>query len=377
MTAPLHSTQRSWFASQPLATQWSALIVLSAAAFAALAAAGMPAALLLGPMLAGIAIAASGATLRIPPSTSVPVQAIIGCMIAGMLPPAVFAQAGARWPLFAFGIVSVIAASTLLGWLLMRLRVLPGTTALWGLSPGAETVMILMAEAHDADAQMVALLQYLRVLIVATIASAVAAFVGANAHPSAHALAWCAPVAWGPFASTLALAAIGGLLGRRLPISAGALLVPLVAGAALIHAGWLTIELPRWLLALAYALVGWRVGLQFTPELLRHAARALPRLAACSAALVVVCGVLAALLVSALHVDPLTAWLAMSPGGADSIAIIAGSTNVDAAFVMAMQMMRFVVVLFVAPPLARRLVRFAPSTREGRAEARERPSGKG
>jgi hypothetical protein len=106
---------------------------------------------------------------------------------------------------------------------------------------------------------------------------------------------------------------------------------------------------------------------------LRHAARSLPRLAACSAALVAVCGALAALLVVTLHVDPLTAWLAMSPGGADSVAIIAASTNVDVAFVMAMQMMRFIVVLFTAPPLARMLVRFAPSTRRSHAEARLNP----
>jgi len=39
-------------------------------------------------------------------------------------------------------------------------------------------------------------------------------------------------------------------------VSAGALLVPLVAGVALSRAGWLTNGLPRWLLVLAYALVG-------------------------------------------------------------------------------------------------------------------------
>ncbi|HTH61368.1 MAG TPA: AbrB family transcriptional regulator [Paraburkholderia sp.] len=350
------------------AVQWSALIALSLVASGVFAATGLPAALLLGPMVAGIVVAANGAQVRIPRQTSLPVQAVIGCMIAKMLPPAIFAQVGAHWPLFAFGVLSVIAASTLLGWLLMRLRVLPGSTAVWGLSPGAATVMILMAEAHDADPQMVALLQYLRVLIVATVASIAAALLGAGAHHVAHA-PWFAPIAWGPFASTLALAWVGGLLGRRLPVSAGPLLVPLVAGVALMHAGWITIELPRWLLAVAYALVGWRVGLQFTPALLRHAARALPRLAACSAALVVACAALAALLVTTLHVDPLTAWLAMSPGGADSVAIIAASTNVDVPFVMAMQMMRFVVVVFAAPPLARLLMRYAPTARRDRGEA--------
>lgn len=74
------------------------------------------------------------------------------------------------------------------------------------------------------------------------------------------------------------------------------------------------------------------------------------------------------LLVATLHVDPLTAWLAMSPGGADSVAIIAASTNVDVPFVIAMQMMRFIVVLFAAPPLARLLMRHAPAARQDHSE---------
>jgi membrane AbrB-like protein len=356
-------------AGRPPAVQWGALIVLSIGASLAIAATGMPAGLLLGPMLAGIVVASNGAKLRIPRQTSLPVQAVIGCMVAKMLPPGVFMQIGAHWPLFLFGVLSVIVASALLGWMLMRLRVLPGSTAVWGLSPGAATMMILMAESHGADAQMVALLQYLRVLIVATIASTAAALLGTGAHHVTHA-AWFAPIAWGPFAATLVFAAVCGLLGRRLPVAAGALLVPLVAGVVLTRAGWLTIELPRWLLVLAYAVVGWRVGLRFTPGLLRHAARALPRLAMSAAALIIVCAALAALLAWKLHIDPLTAWLAMSPGGTDSAVIIAASTNVDAPFVIAMQMMRFIVVMFVLPPIARLLMRNAPDARRNYAETR-------
>ncbi len=52
-------------------------------------------------------------------------------------------------------------------------------------------------------------------------------------------------------------------------------------------------------------------------------------------------------------VDPLTAYLATSPGGSDSIAIIAASTNVDVSFVMAMQTVRMIAVLFLAPVLTK------------------------
>ncbi len=61
---------------------------------------------------------------------------------------------------------------------------------------------------------------------------------------------------------------------------------------------------------------------------------------------------LAALLVAVAGIDPMTAYLATSPGGADSAAIIAMASNVDVAFVMAMQTTRLVLVLLIGPSLA-------------------------
>ena len=115
----------------------------------------------------------------------------------------------------------------------------------------------------------------------------------------------------------------------------------------------MTIELPHWLLAIAYALVGWQIGLRFTWPLFVHAAKALPRIIACTLALIALCGGLAALLVVTAGIDPLTAYLATSPGGADTVAIIAASSNVDAPFVMTMQIVRSVAILILGPAMAR------------------------
>jgi len=133
----------------------------------------------------------------------------------------------------------------------------------------------------------------------------------------------------------------------------GAFLVPLAAGVLLSHLGWIVIELPPWLLVLSYAVIGWCIGLRFTRPLLTHAARAFPRVLACTVALIALCGLLAGVLVIAAGVDPLTAYLATSPGGVDSVAIIAASSPVDVPFVMAMQTCRLVAVLFLAPVIAR------------------------
>ena len=46
-----------------------------------------------------------------------------------------------EWPLFLGVVLTVVAASGALGWLMSRSRALPGTTAVWGSSPGAATAM--------------------------------------------------------------------------------------------------------------------------------------------------------------------------------------------------------------------------------------------
>jgi hypothetical protein len=125
-----------------------------------------------------------------------------------------------------------------------------------------------------------------------------------------------------------------------------------VVGAALHATGALAIQLPEWLLSAGYALIGWRIGLGFTHAIVRHAARILPHLILSILVLIAFCGGLALLLVHLLGVDPLTAYLATSPGGMDSIAIIASASPVDISFVMALQVVRFFLIVLLGPSIA-------------------------
>ena len=63
-------------------------------------------------------------------------------------------------------------------------------------------------------------------------------------------------------------------------------------------------------------------------------------------------GGLAFLLWSLHGIDPLTAYLATSPGGLDSIAIIAATTPVDMSFIMALQTMRLILIILIGPTLS-------------------------
>ncbi len=332
--------------------QWFAIVACSATVGAVLSVLRIPAALLLGPMVTGIVFGVAGAGARVPERAFLIAQGVIGCMIARMAPLSIASELLTRWPVFAFGVLAVIATGLLLGWLLARMQVLPGTAVLWGSTPGAATAMIVMAEAYGADSRLVAFMQYLRVAAVAAVASVVARAWGLKPQTAAD-IAWFAPVAWPSFLETLTLAVLGPLIALRLRLRSGAFLLPLAAGLVLSHAGLLKIELPPGLLALSYAIIGWAIGLRFTRSLLLHAARALPRVLACIMGLIALCAVLGGVLVVTAGVDPLTAYLATSPGGADAVAIIAASSNVDLPFVMAMQTARLGAIILLAPAINR------------------------
>jgi membrane AbrB-like protein len=335
---------------------WAALISLSVGLAALLLWLHAPAALMLGPLLAAIVVASNGGKVRMPLTPFVVAQGIVGGLIAKMVPLSIVGDVLGHWFLFSVGVLAVVAISTLIGWLMTRWQVLPGTTALWGTSPGAASVMTIMAESYGADVRLVALMQYGRVVMVAVIAAFVTRAFGASPAHAPAAIVWFPPVDWLALGETLALAVVGPLIARRLNIPAGAFLVPMIAGIVLTHMGWMSVELPTWLLAASYAMVGWNVGLRFTRPLLIHAARALPRVLACIFAMIVMCGGVAWLMVLAIGVDPLTAYLATSPGGSDSVAIIAASSNVDVSFVMAMQTVRMIAVLFIGPVLTKYIV---------------------
>jgi membrane AbrB-like protein len=84
----------------------------------------------------------------------------------------------------------------------------------------------------------------------------------------------------------------------------------------------------------------------------------LPIIIASIFTLILMCGGLAYALHRVAGTDPLTAYLATSPGGADSVAIIAASSKVDMPFVMAMQVGRLILVILIGPSLARIVARW-------------------
>jgi membrane AbrB-like protein len=313
----------------------------------------LPAALMLGPMFAGILMLNLGVRVRMAGLGVNFAQAVVGLLIARSITPEIVHGFARQWPLFLGITFATVLLAAGIGYLVARTRVVPGTTAIWGLLPGGAATMVLMAESYGADARLVAFMQYLRVLFVTVIASVVARLWVDEPSSPVAAATWFPPILPGPLATTIGLLAFGIMAGRYSRIPNGVLLLPMAAGGLLHGSGIADIYLPPWLLALSYLCLGWNIGLRFTREVLGSAGRALLPTVISILVVITACGGLAWVLVQLVGVDPLTAYLATSPGGADSVAIIAASSHVNTSFVMSLQTVRLLVLTLFGPALSR------------------------
>jgi membrane AbrB-like protein len=339
------------------------LVILTGALVAVFRLLGLPAAFLLGAMGAAMLVVGRGATLHLPERVFALAQAVVGCLIARNFTVALFHTILTRLWLFASVMLVVLVVATLVGLALARARLLPGSTALWGVFPGAATVMVLLSGSFGGDMRLVAVMQYLRVVVVAVTASVVARVVGLSGGAPQH-LPWFAPIASPSFAVLFVVIVVAGLVVPRFRLPAGPLLVPMVVVTVLQDVGLVRVELPQALLVTSFVIVGWAIGLRFTRESFSNAAHCLPQVVGAIVVLVGACAGIGWGLSRIAHIDLLTAYLATSPGGADSIAIIAAGTPIDVSFVMAAQMARFLAVLSLGPPLAKRAARLTPAIPE-------------
>lgn len=182
----------------------------------------LPAAMLLGPMIAGIVLSLRGSSLQLPRGIFLAAQAILGCMIAQNLTGSILTTLALYWPVVLLVLLVTLLSSAIVGWLLVRYSLLPGNTGAWGSSPGGAAAMVAMAQDYGADIRLVAFMQYLRVLFVAGAAVLVTRLIlGDSAAAVSQQLVWFPPLS-GNLLTTLLLAIVAGIAGRlmRIPLPA-------------------------------------------------------------------------------------------------------------------------------------------------------------
>ena len=345
----------------------------------ALDAAGLPSPSLFAALLVGIV-----AALRMPTPPAVPAgafraaQAITGASLGVYVESSSLHSVASAWLPVALVSAGTLALSILAGLALTRFAGVDRPTGALGMVAGGASGIVGMADELGADDRLVAVMQYLRVLVVVVLTPLLVRIAFGHPHRGGGGGPGSAPVIgsardWGLLAAALALGALLAVVTR---IPAASLLGPMVVAAAfslVLSGGGFVV--PAILREPAFAGIGLQVGLRFTPEMLRRAGRLLLPALAAILALLVSCFGLALGLRETAHIPLLDAYLATTPGGLYAVLAAAFGTGADTTFVIAVQTLRLFVMVLLAPVVVRRLVRReqpvdARRSRSSRARAR-------
>jgi uncharacterized protein len=324
---------------------------------------GLPAGWLVGPMLVAVALA-----LAWPEHPTVPrwgrvaSLAVVGGVLAAAFRPSVLPLLAANWLPVCLVVGGTLLLSLAVGMLLARVARLDRRTAALGTLPGAASGMLAMSGPLGADPRLVAVMQYTRVVVVVFSAALVTRFglvPGAAPHEISTQVATTSQGtalvhdAWLAYVLTALVAALGAWMGTRLRLPAGALLGPLVLGVGLEQLGVVRLAWPPGVPQAAFLVLGLWVGLLFDRASIKRAGRLFPFVLASSAGLVVACAGLGWALTALTNIDGLTAYLATTPGGIDSVAIMALGSGASAPLVLAVQTLRLFAVVLAGALLGR------------------------
>jgi uncharacterized protein len=242
------------------------------------------------------------------------------------------------------------------------MRLQPGITPVTGafaMIAGGASGITAMSRELGADDRMVAVLQYLRVLIIVVLMPVAATTLFGAAPGSGGPAVDDGDPGWAAGLLFSGACVLAGLpLARLLRIPVPALLGPMLLAAALDLSGLSRgAQVPTPLELAAFLVIGLTVGLNFTRDSLRTIGRALPLALVIILGLVVACAGLGAVLTATTEASALDAYLATTPGGLYAVLATARDGGADATFVLAVQVLRLFVMVLSAPLLARWLRR--------------------
>jgi uncharacterized protein len=325
----------------------------------ALGRAGVPSPYLFGALLLGLAVALIWPDrLAVPPRGFSAAQAVTGVTLGTYLQASSLKAIGHDWLQVALVSAGTLLVSIGVGLGLARVTRLDAPTAALGMIAGGASGIVTMARDLEGDDRLVAFMQYARVLVVVLVTPLLIplAFPGAHSGsvPTANGAVLGTAVNW---VLVIAISVGGALLARLARVPAGTLLGPMILAGALTLSGVRPdLAVPPVLREAAFAVIGLQVGLRFTVATVRQVGRLLLPVLASIGALLVACFGLAVALAATTSVSLLDAYLATTPGGLYAVLAVAFGAGANTTFIIAVQGLRVLVMVLLAPIAVRRIV---------------------
>ncbi|MEO0487712.1 MAG: AbrB family transcriptional regulator [Pseudomonadota bacterium] len=315
---------------------------------------GLPMPFLLGSLTAVAPLviwqsATERATLKFSPKLRLAFVAVIGTMIGARFTPELVAKLPTIW-VSLLAVAGFVILAHLLGYAVYRrLAGYDRVTALYGSMPGGLIEGVALGEKAGGDLVLLTVHHFARIVVVVFTVPLLFAIVSGDIVGSAGGATLAAAEAGAvDLALIAALSLLGLAAGLKVKLPAGHLMGPLILAAIVHGLGWVTVESPFWLLALAQLMVGTALATQFagaTPGVL---ARAFGYTALAVLGMFVIAGAFAWGMTRATVMSFEAAFISFAPGGVAEMGLIALSLDASPVLVAAHHLVRIVLtVIFV------------------------------
>ncbi len=308
----------------------------------------MPLPWLTGPTAAVALVALSGVKVGLQRLLCEAAIVLLGVTLGSTVTPETLALA-ARWPLTIAGLFAAVFSIMTVGSIyLERVHGFDRLTARLSAVPGALNYVLALAVETKSDPRRVTITQVVRLTAILLLLPPLLHLFGADTS-AGFARPGGPPVHLGELAVLLAAGGASAFAFAKLSAPAPSLFGSMLAAAILYGSGLLTSGLPFWLVLPGLLALGSMIGSNFYGTDFRL----LFALLAASLGLVVVSASVALVWAFALGwvsgLPTLQIWLAYSPGGVETTAIMALALGLDAAFVSGHHVMRVLMLGVLVP----------------------------
>lgn len=322
---------------------------IGATAFTAL---GLPLPLLLGPMVACLAVALAGAPLGGMGILGTLMRTVLGVAVGATVTPELVREIPAHGPTLLLVPVFVLVIGAAGYPLFRRLMGFDHPTAFYSAMPGGLQDMLIFGEEAGGDVRAMSLIHATRVLVIVLAAPFVMTLIygldltGAPGKPASE-------VPLGEQALMVAAALLGWKGGERIGLFGATVLGPLILTAGLSLSGLIHSRPPVEAIMAAQLFLGMEVGSKYAGITGRELRVIVSAGLIYSALLAVISlGFIEAILLFS-PAGTMDVMLAFLPGGQAEMAIIAIVAGADVAFVVAHHLLRVFIVILLAPHVAR------------------------
>lgn len=323
----------------------------------------LPLPMLLGPLLtvAGAALAGwkpMGYLVQFPMRLRNCFVPVIGVAIGGSFTPAIVEQAAEWWPSL-LAIMLFIPVAHLASFRAVRSTgLIDPVTAFFGTAPGGLIDTVQMGEEKGADAPMLTMLQFLRLIVtIVTVPVFFSVMTGHAVGSAGGASLSRMPLTLAELPWLIGAGVAGALIGMKLKMPGAMVTGPLVVSAVVHLAGFVQGSPPQWMVNATQIVIGTGLGVRFAGMELRRFWLAI-RLAALSTGVSITLAVAMAFALHGFVAEPMAAvFLAFAPGGLTEMSLIALSLQMSIVYVTAHHALRIILAVGVARALSGRLAR--------------------